>query len=132
MKNRTLPLSLLIGAALTIPSLAMAAPAKPKPKSAPAKTAIADQTPQADVLESDVENSERKPASIQSNAVEISETKTFSRSRASTNDQNATQSVGIETGNIQNPQDEPQEDMVDPQEGMPELQGDMQAPQEEL
>ena len=28
MKNRTLPLSLLIGAALTIPSLAMAAPAE--------------------------------------------------------------------------------------------------------
>lgn len=130
MKNRTLPLSVLIGAALTIPSLAMAAPAKPMPVTA--DTAIADQSSQTDMLENDAENSETKPASIQSGAVEISETKTFSRSRASTNTQNATQAVENEIENLQNSQDEPQEDMLTPQEGMPELQEDMQVTEEEM
>ena len=116
MKNRILPLSLLIGAALTIPSLAMAAPAKPKP--VPAQTVVADNT-----LQTDVENTDGKLASNQTSAVEISETKTFSRSRASANNQNSTQALvtgdveaDIET--IQNPQEEPQEEMADPQEDM--------------
>ena len=84
MKNRTLSLSLLVAASLAIPSLAMAAPAK-KPMPVTAKTATADQAPKAETLENDVESTDNKLASIQSNAVEISETKTFSRSRVNNN-----------------------------------------------
>ncbi|WP_352336361.1 hypothetical protein [Psychrobacter sp. 16-MNA-CIBAN-0192] len=83
MKNRILPLSLVIGAALTLPSLAMAAPAKPKPvtaKTVAAKAVAADNT-----IQTDIDNTDGKLASIKSSAVEISETKTFSRSRVNNN-----------------------------------------------
>lgn len=125
MKNSILPLSLLIGAALTIPSLAMAAPAKSK--SVTPKTVVAD----ADsTLQTTAENTDGKLALNQASAVEITETKTFSRSRASVNNQNSSQAAA--TGNleadeadietIQNPQEELQEEMADPQEDMVDSQ----------
>ena len=83
MKNRTLSLSVLIGAALTLPSLAMAAPTKPMPVTT--QTATADSTLQDEALQNDVENTEGQPTSTQLSAIEISETKTFSRSRVNNN-----------------------------------------------
>lgn len=127
MKNSILPLSLLIGAALTIPSLAMAAPAKSK--SVTPKTVVADAVADS-TLQTTAENTDGKLALNQASAVEITETKTFSRSRASVNNQNSSQAAA--TGNveadeadietIQNPQEELQEEMADPQEDMVDSQ----------
>lgn len=127
MKNLTLSLSVLLGAALFLPSLAMAAPKKPMP--AHTQTVTADSTLEADsaleneTLQNDVENNESKPTSIQSSAIEISETKTFSRSRASTNNQNSTEveATASEAETMQEAPEEmqvPEEDMEDSQETM--------------
>lgn len=130
MKNRTLSLSLLIAAALAIPSVAMAAPAK---KSMPvtAKTATADSTLQTKTPETGVENTDSERASTQANAVEISETKTFSRSRASTNQQNTTAAVAetaelTEAETLQNSPKESQEALQNPEKDMQDSQEDMQ------
>lgn len=76
MKNRTL--SLLIGTALTLPSLAMAAPET---------TAAVDmQDPAtATTLEAEVGAADNESVSNQSNAFQISETQTISRARVNTN-----------------------------------------------
>ncbi|MGM8885090.1 hypothetical protein ACS8FD_04035 [Psychrobacter sp. 1U2] len=72
MKHRTLPLSLVIGAALTIPSLAMAAPTE---------TASVDMqdTATATTLETEVSNANNEAILNQSNSFQISETQTISR-----------------------------------------------------
>lgn len=79
MKHRTLPLSLVIGAALTIPSLAMAAPTE---------TASVDMqdTATATTLETEVNNANNEAVLNQSNSFQISETQTISR--ANTNNPN--------------------------------------------
>ena len=117
MKNLTLSLSVLLGAALFLPSLAMAAPKKPMP--VPTQAVTADSTLENESLQ----NNESKPTSIQSSAIEISETKTVSRSRASTNNQNSTEvaATASEAEAMQEAPEEmqvPEEDTEDSQETM--------------
>jgi len=79
MQKCTLPLSLLIGAALTIPSLAMAAPADTNDITpVDITTTTANNT-----LETEVESTEGELPSTQPSAFEISETKTISLARIS-------------------------------------------------
>ncbi|MGO3887766.1 MAG: hypothetical protein ACTJHI_03690, partial [Psychrobacter sp.] len=76
MQKRTL--SILISAALTIPSLAMAAPADTTP--ADVQTAMADSA-----VQSDVENAENGLNSVESSPFQISETQTISIARTNGN-----------------------------------------------
>ena len=71
MKKTTLSLSLLIGAALTIPSLAMAAPAD--------TTAVDMQT--AAILEAEGNNTNDVTAANQSNPFQVSETQIIKRAK---------------------------------------------------
>ena len=71
MKKTTLSLSLLIGAALTIPSLAMAAPAD--------TTAVDMQT--AATLEAEGNNTNDVTAANQSNPFQVSETQIIKRAK---------------------------------------------------
>ena len=88
MKKSTLSLSLLIGAALTIPSLAMAAPAD---KAAEKQTAVA-----ATTLETASENTSSKSVANQANPIQISETQTISRSKVSVNNSASQQPMTTE------------------------------------
>lgn len=88
MKKSTLSLSLLIGAALTIPSLAMAAPAD---KAAEKQTAVA-----ATTLEPASENTSSKSVANQANPIQISETQTISRSKVSVNNSASQQPMTTE------------------------------------
>ena len=101
MKKSTLSLSLLIGAALTIPSLAMAAPAD---KAAEKQTAVA-----ATTLETASENTSSKSVANQANPIQISETQTISRSKVSVNNsasqQPMTTELQAEQAAMQNPED---------------------------
>lgn len=89
MKKSTLSLSLLIGAALTIPSLAMAAPADKAV--AEKQTAIA-----ATTLEPASENTNSKSVANQANPIQISETQTISRSKVSVNNSASQQPMTTE------------------------------------
>ena len=71
MKKTTLSLSLLIGAALTIPSLAMAAPAD--------TTAVDMQT--AAALDAEANNTNDVTTANQSNPFQVSETQTIKRAK---------------------------------------------------
>ncbi|WP_298905803.1 hypothetical protein [uncultured Psychrobacter sp.] len=101
MKKSTLSLSLLIGAVLTIPSLAMAAPAD---KAAEKQTAVA-----ATTLETASENTSSKSVANQANPIQISETQTISRSKVSVNNsasqQPMTTELQAEQAAMQNPED---------------------------
>ena len=101
MKKSTLSLSLLIGAALTIPSLAMAAPAD---KAAEKQTAVT-----ATTLETASENTSSKSVANQANPIQISETQTISRSKVSVNNsasqQPMTTELQAEQASMQNPED---------------------------
>ena len=88
MKKSTLSLSLLIGAALTIPSLAMAAPAD---KAAEKQAAVA-----ATTLEPASENTSSKSVANQANPIQISETQTISRSKVSVNNSASQQPMTTE------------------------------------
>ena len=102
MKKSTLSLSLLIGAALTIPSLAMAAPADKA--AAEKQTAVA-----ATTLEPASENTSSKSVANQANPIQISETQTISRSKVSVNNsasqQPMTTELQAEQASMQNPED---------------------------
>lgn len=79
MKNRTLPLSLIFGAALTIPSLAMAAPTE---------TTEVDmqETATETTLETNAAgNANTESVANQSKPFQISETQTISRAKVNTN-----------------------------------------------
>ena len=89
MKKSTLSLSLLIGAALTIPSLAMAAPADTA--AAEKQTAVA-----ATTLEPASENTNSKSVANQANPIQISETQTISRSKVSVNNSASQQPMTTE------------------------------------
>ena len=89
MKKSTLSLSLLIGAALTIPSLAMAAPADKA--AAEKQTAVA-----ATTLEPARENTSSKSVANQANPIQISETQTISRSKVSVNNSASQQPMPTE------------------------------------
>ncbi|CAN6959396.1 Outer membrane protein [Psychrobacter okhotskensis] len=118
MKNRTLPLSLLIGAMLTIPSLAMAAPAD---------TAQADmQNAATTTLETEAENSANVSVPNPSNSVQINETQRISR--ASVNSNATQQQMAPEQqAQQQAMQQAQQQAMQDSEEAMPQkdLQEDM-------
>lgn len=113
MKNRTLPLSLIIGAALTIPSLAMAAPAE---------TAQVDMKETATTLETEAGtgNADTESVSNQSIPFQISETQTISRASVNSNanqqqaEQLQQQAMLLEQEAIQEPQDSMQ--LQNPQE----------------
>ena len=83
MKNHTLSLSLLIGAALTIPTLAMAAPANTKPVKKQADTAEMNVEAKADITGSDTDMNASKTEKLRPFA--ISETQTISRARVNNN-----------------------------------------------
>ena len=98
MKNRTLPLSLIFGAVLTIPSLAMAAPTE---------TTEVDmqETATATTLETeaDTSNTDAESVSNQSNPFQISETQTISRAKVNTNLGQQPMTTEIEAPNGQQP-----------------------------
>ena len=83
MKNHTLSLSLLIGAALTIPTLAMAAPANTKPVKKKTATAEMNVEAKADISSSDTDINASKTEKLSPFA--ISETQTISRARVNNN-----------------------------------------------
>ena len=131
MKKRTLPLSLLIGATLTIPSLAMAAPtdtaqANMQTARADMQVAQADvQTAQAEMQAASANEAMETEAAgqnaNQSNPFVISETQTISR--ASTNNiSNATNAQQAMPTAMQAQQD--MQLQVEPQ-GMQDSQDDM-------
>ena len=93
MKKTTLSLSLLIGAALTIPSLAMAAPAD--------TTAVDMQT--ADTLEAEGNNTNDVTAANQSNPFQVSETQIIKRAKVNNiaSQQPMTTDLQAEQGNMQ-------------------------------
>ena len=74
MKKRTLPLSLLIGAALTLPSLAMAAPTTHQ--SVDKQASMADRD-----LQTELGSAQGQQNTSQANPFKISETKTISVAR---------------------------------------------------
>ena len=103
MKKTTLSLSLLIGAALTIPSLAMAAPAD--------TTAVDMQT--ADTLEAEGNNTNDVTAANQSNPFQVSETQIIKRAKV-----NNIASQQPMTTDLQVQQENMQEDMQAQQAAM--------------
>ena len=115
MKKSTLSLSLLIGAALTIPSLAMAAPADKA--AAEKQTAVA-----ATTLEPASENTNSKSVANQANPIQISETQTISRSKVSVNNSASQQPMTTEL----------QAEQASMQDAMPLQQAAMQNPEDTL
>lgn len=103
MKKTTLSLSLLIGAALTIPSLAMAAPAD--------TTAVDMQT--AATLEAESNNTNDVTAANQSNPFQVSETQIIKRAKV-----NSIASQQPMTTDLQVQQENMQEDMQAQQAAM--------------
>lgn len=103
MKKTTLSLSLLIGAALTIPSLAMAAPAD--------TTAVDMQT--AATLEAEGNNTNDVKAANQSNPFQVSETQIIKRAKV-----NNIASQQPMTTDLQAEQENMQEDMQAQQAAM--------------
>lgn len=103
MKKTTLSLSLLIGAALTIPSLAMAAPAD--------TTAVDMQT--AATLEAESNNTNDVTAANQSNPFQVSETQIIKRAKV-----NNIASQQPMTTDLQAEQENMQEDMQAQQAAM--------------
>ena len=103
MKKSTLSLSLLIGAALTIPSLAMAAPAD--------TTAVDMQT--AATLEAEGNNTNDVTAANQSNPFQVSETQIIKRAKV-----NNIASQQPMTTDLQAEQENMQEDMQAQQAAM--------------
>ena len=93
MKKTTLSLSLLIGAALTIPSLAMAAPAD--------TTAVDMQT--AATLEAEGNNTNDVTAANQSNPFQVSETQIIKRAKVNNiaSQQPMTTDLQVQQGNMQ-------------------------------
>ena len=83
MKNHTLALSLLIGAALTIPTLAMAAPADTK--AAKKTTATAEMAVEAKVESTGNETDANTSKTSKMTPFAISETQTISRARVNSN-----------------------------------------------
>ena len=107
MKKSTLSLSLLIGAALTIPSLAMAAPIDAAAMENQAAAA-------ATTLEAEGDNANNESAANQSNPFQISETQVISRAKVnhSPNQQQMTtelqadqEAMQLHQAAIQNPED---------------------------
>ncbi len=102
MKNRTLPLSLIFGAALTIPSLAMAVPADTTEVDMQ-ETATATTLETEAETEADTSNTDTESVSNQSNPFQISETQTISRAKVNTDLGQQPMTTEIEAPNGQQP-----------------------------
>ena len=120
MKQSTLPLSLLIGAALTIPSLAMAAPATNTATTATATTAPADmQTATADpAMQTEAANANSEMGANQSNPFVINETQRISRASVNsvnnnTNPQTMPTDLQTQQQDMQQPRNMQQQNMHD-------------------
>lgn len=133
MKKITLPLSLIVGAALTIPSLAMAAPATNTATTAIATTAAADMpAATADAaMQAEAVNANSEMGTTQSNPFVISETQRISRASGnSINNTATTQAMptGLQTQQpIMQQNDMQQNDMQ-----MQTQQQDMQDPADDM
>ena len=101
MKNHTLSLSLLIGAALTIPTLAMAAPANTKPVKKQTATAEMAVEAKADATSSETDANNSKISKMTPFA--ISETQTISRARINNNIGQQPMTTEIKAPNGQQP-----------------------------
>ena len=101
MKNHTLPLSLLIGAALTMPTLAMAAPANTKPVKKQTATAEIAVEAKADATSSETDANNSKISKMTPFA--ISETQTISRARINNNIGQQPMTTEIKAPNGQQP-----------------------------
>ena len=136
MKKSTLSLSLLIGAALTIPSLAMAAPAD---------TAAVDMqaAATATTLETDAENINNASTDNQSTPFQISETQIISRANVNnsasqqpmTTELQAEQEsmeMDAEQAGIQDAEEVMQEEEAMQEEGSLEAQQDLQEGEETI
>ena len=111
MKNRTL--SLLIGTALTIPSLAMAAPET---------TAAVDMqdSATATTLEADVGVADNESVSNQSKPFQISETQRISKASVNSNANQQLMAPELQAQQQQQAMQLEQDAMQDPQESMPQ------------
>lgn len=141
MKKITLPLSLIVGAALTIPSLAMAAPATntattATPTAAAAEMATADAAMQAEAV-----NATSEMGATQSNPFVINETQRISRANGNSINNTATtqamptglqtQQPGMQQNDMQ--MQTQQQDMQDPADDMmPEQDAQEDMMQEEM
>ena len=101
MKNHTLALSLLIGAALTVPTLAMAAPADTKP--AKKTTATAEMAVEAKVESIGNETDANTSKTSKMTPFAISETQTISRARINSNIGQQPMTTEIKAPNGQQP-----------------------------
>ena len=101
MKNHTLALSLLIGAALTIPTLAMAAPADTK--AAKKTTATAEMAVEAKVESTGNETDANTSKTSKMTPFAISETQTISRARVNSNIGQQPMTTEIKAPNGQQP-----------------------------
>ena len=101
MKNHTLALSLLIGAALTVPTLAMAAPADTK--AAKKTTATAEIAVEAKVESTGNETDANTSKTSKMTPFAISETQTISRARVNSNISQQPMTTEIKAPNGQQP-----------------------------
>ena len=101
MQNRTLSLSLVISAALTIPSLAIAAPANIK--AAEKTTATAEMAVEAKVESTGNETDANTSKTSKMIPLAISETKTISRTRVNSNIGQQPMTTEIKAPNGQQP-----------------------------
>lgn len=101
MKNHTLALSLLIGAALTVPTLAMAAPADTK--AAKKTTATAEMAVEAKVESTGNETDANNFKTSKMTPFAISETQTISRARVNSNIGQQPMTTEIKAPNGQQP-----------------------------
>jgi len=101
MKNHTLALSLLIGAALTVPTLAMAAPADTK--AAKKTTATAEMAVEAKVESIGNETDANTSKTSKMTPFAISETQTISRARVNSNIGQQPMTTEIKAPNGQQP-----------------------------
>lgn len=119
MKTQNLSLSLLIGAALTIPSLAMAAPAQSDVEMAAADTA----------MQTEVTSANSETGADQSSPFAINERRTISRSSVNSTNSNANQqSIPTELQTQQQDMQNPEEVMIqeeDSPEAMTQEQEDL-------
>ena len=141
MKKITLPLSLIVGAALTIPSLAMAAPAANTATTATPTAVAADMATADAAMQAEAVNANNEMGATQSNPFVISETQRISRASGNSINNTATtqamptglqtQQPGMQQQDMQ--MQTQQQDMQDPADDMmPEQDAQEDMMQEEM
>lgn len=136
MKKITLPLSLIVGAALTIPSLAMAAPAANTATTATPTAVAADMATADAAMQAEAVNANNEMGATQSNPFVISETQRISRASGnSINNTATTQAMptGLQTQQPTMQQNDMQQNdmqMQNQQQDMQDSAGDMMPEQD--